>query len=83
MSRRIHRADLAVSTDGTVFMNVAPFDEDHDAAALLKVALEQPGELFVGVSLSRYEIGKLLRGVGLVLPNVTGPMVGSRLRLRR
>jgi hypothetical protein len=80
MSPRVHHADLAVSTDGTVFVNVAPFEEGLDAAALVKLALVQPGELFVGVSLSRYEVRKLMRGVGLVLPNVTGPIVGRRLR---
>jgi hypothetical protein len=36
MSRRIHRADRAVSTDSAVFLNVAPFDGGLDVAALVK-----------------------------------------------
>jgi hypothetical protein len=83
MSRRIHRADLAVSTDGAVFLNVAHLDEGLDASALIKLALVQPGELFVGVSLSPHEVRALVRGVGLILPNVTGPIVGRRLRSRK
>lgn len=83
MSGHIHRADLAVSTDGTVFVNVTPFDEDLDAAALVKLALAQRGELFIGVSLSTREVRRLVRGVGLVLPNLTGPLVGRRLRLQK
>jgi hypothetical protein len=83
MSLRIHRADLAVTTDGAVLLNVAPFDENLGAMALVKVALVQPGEVFIGVSLSPQEVGNLIRGVGLILPNVTGPIVGRRLRSRR
>jgi len=83
MSRRIHHADLAVSSDGAVLFNVTVFDDGLDAAALVKLALVQPGELFVGVSLSPHEVRKLVRGVGRILPNVTGPLVGRRLRSRR
>ena len=82
MSRRIHRADLAVSMDGAVLLNIAPFGENLDAATLLKLALAQPGELFIGVALSPSEVTRLVRDVGLVLPNVTGPLVGRRLRRR-
>jgi hypothetical protein len=61
-------------------LNVAQFDEGFDAAALVKVALAQPGELFIGVSLAPAEVRRLVRGVGLILPNATGPIVGRRLR---
>ena len=83
MSRRIHRADLAVSSNGTILLNVAPFATGLGVEALVELALAQPGEVFIGVSLLPHEVRALARGVELTLPNQTGPLVGRRLRPRK
>ncbi len=82
MSRRIHRADLAVSTEAAVLLNLAPFDPELDVFALLERAVAEPGEVFIGVVLPPKEVERLVREVGLVLPNVTGPLGSRRLRRR-
>ncbi len=53
-----------------------------DGDALLKLAMAQRGELFIGVVLSPGEVERLIRNVEVVLPNVTMPLVGRRLRRR-
>ncbi len=82
MSRRINKAELALTTSGKILLNVAPLDEDLDSAALLKLAMAQRGDLFIGVVLSPAEVEGLIKDVELVLPNVTMPLVGRRLRQR-
>ena len=44
--------------------------------------MAQRGELFIGVVLSPGEVERLIRNVEVVLPNVTMPLVGRRLRRR-
>jgi hypothetical protein len=78
VSRRVHWADVAVSSDGTVLLNVAHFDDAVGLERMLKMAMGQRGEVFIGVALSPKEKGTLLRSVELVLPNATGPIVGRR-----
>ena len=80
MSRRIHRAELAVTTSGAVLLNLVTIDGTLDLAELLALAVAQRGEVFVGVVLGPSEIKSLVRNVALVLPNVTMPLVGDRLR---
>lgn len=80
MSRRIHRAELAVTTSGAVLLNVVTIDGTRDLAELLKLAASQRGELFVGVVLAPSEVRRLTRDVALVVPNVTMALAGARLR---
>ena len=80
MSRRLHRAELAVTTSGAVLLNLVTIDGTLDLAELLALAVAQRGEVFVGVVLAPSEIKSLVRNVALVLPNVTMPLVGGRLR---
>lgn len=80
MSRRLHRAELAVTTSGAVLLNLVTIDGTLDLAELLALAVAQRGEVFVGVVLGPSEIKSLVRNVALVLPNVTMPLVGARLR---
>jgi hypothetical protein len=85
MSRVIDRAQLAVTSDGDVLVNVARFDMPKKVEEIVKMALRQRGAIFIGVALSPSEVKRLLDEAAIVLPNVTGPMVGRRQRgaLRR
>lgn len=85
MSRVIDRAALAVTSDGIVLLNVARFDVPKTIDDIVRVALRQRGAVFVGVALSAAEVRHLLDETSMVLPNVSGPLVGRRQRgpLRR
>ena len=85
MSRVIDRAQLAVTSDGDVLLNVARFDVPKKVEEIVRMALRQRGAVFIGVALSPAEVKRLLDEAAMVLPNVTGPMVGRRQRreLRR
>jgi hypothetical protein len=80
MSRLIDRAPLAVTSEGVVLLNAAIFDVPKRIDAIVRVALRQRGAVFIGVALSRREVERLLDETALILPNVTGPLVGRRQR---
>ncbi len=85
MSRVIDQALLAVTSDGEVLLNVGRFDVPKKIEEILRLALRQRGAVFIGVALSPAEVRRLLDEAAMVLPNVTGPLVGRRQRgtLRR
>ena len=85
MSRVIDRAVLAVTSDGLVLLNVARFDVPKRIEDIVRMALRQRGAVFIGVALSAVEVTRMLAEAAMVLPNVTGPLVGRRQRgtLRR
>jgi hypothetical protein len=85
MSRVIDRAPIALTSDGDVLLNVARFDMPKKVEEIVRMALRQRGAIFIGVALSPAEVKRLLDEAAMLLPNVTGPMVGRRQRgtLRR
>ena len=78
MSLVIDRALLAVTNEGEVLLNVARFDVPKKIEESVRFALRQRGAVFIGVALSPAEVRRLLDEAAMVLPNVTGPMVGRR-----
>ena len=80
MSRVIDRAQLAVTSDGGVLLNVARFDVPKRIEEIVRMALRQRGAIFIGVALSTGEVRHLLDEAAMLLPNATGPMVGRRQR---
>jgi len=59
MSRTIHRAPLAVTSDGTVLVNVTYLDATRDLRRLLEHALRERGAVFVGLVLTPAERKRL------------------------
>jgi hypothetical protein len=80
VSRVIDRAQLAVTSDGDLLLNVARFDMPKRIEEIVRMALRQRGAVFIGVVLSPAEVKQLLAEAAMVLPNVTAPMVGRRQR---
>jgi hypothetical protein len=80
VSRVIDRAQLAVTSDGDLLLNVARFDMPKRIEEIVRMALRQRGAVFIGVVLSPAEVKQLLDEAAMVLPNITGPMVGRRQR---
>lgn len=51
MSRGVHVAPLALTSDGDVLLIVAMFDAPKDLASLVRFAKTQSEKLFIGVAL--------------------------------
>lgn len=80
MSRAIHRAPLAVTSDGRVILNVCELGGPLDSRRLLERALRTRGALFLGVVLTSHEVDGLVHEAALLLPNITGPLGAGRRR---
>ena len=65
MSRRLHGAPLALASDGTVLLNAARFDDVVSLDEVVALAQEQPGLVFIGVTLSPSEVRRLRDGSSL------------------
>lgn len=80
MSRRIHRAELAVTSDGGVLLNAALLDVLPRLELILEAARTQPGSIFIGVSLTPSETRQLRADTAALLPNATGRIIAARIR---
>lgn len=83
MSRRVHVAPVALASNGTVIVNLATFDIGRTPASLLRAALAEPGQLFVGVELSTREAKRLVDHVQFSVTEGAAFTVGRRQREAR
>ena len=83
MSRRIHGATLALAPDGTVFVGLAQFGDGESLEELLRRALEEDGEVFVGVALSAKERSRAALRVDNAAAEAAAYVIGKRQRRRR
>ena len=83
MSRRVHQAAFAVTSDGAMFLNVAHFGTRIAPQELLRWALLQPGELFVGVKMSKGEVVRVLQWSADIHTEALAFVVGRRQRRMR
>lgn len=79
----IVKSPVAVTVDGDIILNLTELDVPARLATIVAAMNSVPGALFVGVCLSPAEARRFERELALVLPNVTGPIIGRRLRRRR
>jgi len=80
MSRRIHQAPFAVASNGTLLLNVAHFARRVKPEELLKLALAQPGELFIGVRMSSREATYIIGWCKDIHEEAIAHVVGKRQR---
>ncbi len=78
VSRRINIDPLAVTSAGTVLVNVAHFDGPRRVDALVARAIRELGRMFVGVELSRAEVRLLYEHLGHGQREATARLVGLR-----
>jgi len=84
MSRRVHRAALAVTLDGTMLVSLAQFERTRmSPEALPRAALEQSGAFFIGVALTSREAEQTLRRINNAAAEAAGFVVARRQRRRR
>ena len=80
MSRRAHRAPLAVTSDGAVLVNVAMFDVAKKLDVLLAAARRQDGDVFIGVVMPPSEITFALAELHHAYRDASSRVVGRRRR---
>jgi hypothetical protein len=82
MTTTICRSPVAVTIDGDIILNLTELDVPARLAAITAAMNTVHGALFVGVCLSPAEARRFEHELALVLPNVTRPIIGQRLRRR-
>ena len=80
MSRRVHRAPLAVASDGTVLVNVTEFEGVKAPEELLEIAVRERGRVFVGVELEPKEVESILGRLEHCTAEAAAVVVGARQR---
>ncbi len=83
MSRRLHGAAIAFTTDGTMLVSVAHLTGAHDPAQLLKLALEDTGEAFIGVAVTARDARKVLARLDNAGAEAAAGIAAARQRRRR
>jgi len=83
MRPRIHAAALALAADASFLINVAHLHNTQDPNELLRLAVEQGGELFIGVTLTGRESREVVRWLEGSAAEVVGHVGGRRLRRQR
>lgn len=79
---RIHACGIAIALDGTVLLNVAHLHAAQDPAAIVKCAIEEGGDLFIGIALPARDAKEALRWLENGAAEAAGH-VGGRLHRRR
>lgn len=83
MSRTVHQAAFAVASDGTLLLNVAHVGRHMRPEQLLRWALGQPGEVFIGVRMTKGEASRVLQWSSDIHTEAVAFVVGKRQRRMR
>ena len=83
MSKTIHEAGLAITLDGTVLVSVAEFTREKNPQELLRMALEEEGDLFIGVAMNEHETKGTLMRLDNAGVEAAAYVIGARQRRRR
>jgi hypothetical protein len=83
MSKTIHEAGLAVTLDGTVLVSVAQFTRKKNPKKLLRLALAEEGDLFIGVAMNEVETGLTAMRLDNAAAEAAAKVIRERQRRRR
>lgn len=82
MSRKIHKAPVAMTTEGVLVVNVAGFGPTN-IEGLLARALDDDAELFIGVVVDENERTVLLERLDNAAAEAVAQIYGKRKRVPR
>lgn len=82
MSRALHRAAVAITTDGAVLANVTEILGVSDLEKALERLCETEGPIFIGVPVSRADARVLLARVEDAAAEALAKLVGRQRRRR-
>jgi hypothetical protein len=72
-----------VTLDGTVLVSIAEFTRKKNPKELLRIALAEKGDLFIGVAINEREANHVAMRLDNAAAEVAGRVFGDRQRLRR
>lgn len=78
MSRKIHKAPVAVTTEGALVVNVSGSGPTNNIEGLLARALDDDAELFIGVVVSEEEQELLLERLDNAAAEAVAMVYGKR-----
>ena len=78
MSRRIHKADVALTSQGALVVNVAALVSAPCVETLIARALDEEGELFIGIVVSEREKQMLLERLDNAAAEALAVVIGKR-----
>ncbi len=79
MSQKVSDAPLAVASDGTVFVNVTHYRGVQAVEELVALAIEEKGEVFIGVGLDADEAKHVLRRLEDGAAEAVAYVLGARM----
>jgi hypothetical protein len=82
MSRKIHKAPVAVTTEGALVVNVAGFGPTN-IEGLITRALDDDAELFIGIVVAETEHDSLIARLDNAAAEAVALVYGKRMRTRR
>jgi hypothetical protein len=83
MSKTIHEAGLAVTLDGTVLISAAQFFRGSKVPGeLLRLALQQEGDLFIGIAMNEHETDDTLVRLDNAAAEAAAYVIGARQKGR-
>ncbi len=83
MSRLIDDVPFALGADGKVYVNVALFDEVETPEEILERALDEPGDLFIGVELDEQDMQLVSPRIAAACREACAFVIGRRQKLAR
>ena len=78
MSRRIHKADVAVTSQGALVVNVAALVNAPYVDKLIARALDEEGEIFIGIVVTEEEKQVLLERLDNAAAEALAMVIGKR-----
>ncbi len=83
MSRKVHSAPLALTSDGTIVVNVTEYRGVLQPKELLEMALADEGSVFIGIELGTDEVDSLFDRLGHGVREAVALGLGARNKRRR
>ena len=83
MSRRVHQAPLALTSDGEILLNVGRFDDVRSLDEVLGLARAERGPVFVGVALRDDEVRLASRRLADAAEETAALLGGERRRQKK
>ena len=83
MSKAIHRAPLALSSDGAIIANLHHVTGDDDPERLLQLARELGAVVFIGIVATPTELKRAMRDLDDAATAIAAEILGRRMRRTR
>ena len=80
---KVQPCPFAIGADGTILVNAPLFDEVETPEEILQRALEEPGQVFIGITLDYQDLDLVTPRVASASREASAFVIGRRQRLAR